>query len=181
MGSNQRAQAALDMLISYGVAILVISVAIYIIVQLGVFNSRLAQSYCNPAPSLICDQIAINDSGAVIVVFTQGTGGTMNITGASCSTLANATTYGPKYGNFFTLPYGSQPSYYPTNALSHGLIVYSSNTTRLTVNCYGPGGLSTGSLGGTYSGFIWINYTYTDLPSNYHAVQQVFSFTTKYT
>jgi len=178
---NRKSQAALDMLIAYGIAILVISIAIYIILQLGVFNQRLAQTYCNAAPSFICDQMAINKTGGLIIIFSQGTGGTINITGASCSTLANTTTYGPKYGNFYTLPYSEASSYYSNNQLQNGLLVYSSNQTRLLVNCYGPGGLSTGSLGSTYSGFVWLNYTYTNLPNNYHAVQQVFSFTAKYT
>jgi hypothetical protein len=178
-GKQARAQSALDMLVAYGVAILVIAVTIYIILQLGIFNNRLAQNYCNSAPSFICDQMAINTTGVVTIIFTQGTGGTMNITGISCASLANNTFYGPEYGNFYTWPYGKAA--YPSNQLQNGLIVYSSNQTKITFYCYGPGGIAKGQLGNTFSGFVWLNYTYTNLPANYHVVQQVFSFTAKYT
>lgn len=181
MRQHARAQAAIDMLISYGVAILVIAVALYIILQLGVFNSRLASTYCNAAPSFICDQIAINTTGTVTLIFAQGTGGTMNITGASCSSTANTTIYGPKYGNVFTYSYSKSPSFYPNNQLQNGVIVYSGNQSKITFNCYGSGGIAKNGLGNTYSGYVWINYTYNNLPQKYHVVQQVFSFTSKYT
>ncbi len=69
------------MLISYGVAILVISIALYVVLQLGIFNSRLAPTYCNAAPSFICAGVGLATNGNITVIFSQATGGTLNITG----------------------------------------------------------------------------------------------------
>ena len=54
MHPERRAQASIDMLIAYGVAILIVSIALYVVLQLGIFNTRLAPTYCNPAPSFAC-------------------------------------------------------------------------------------------------------------------------------
>lgn len=176
-----RSQASLDLLISYGVAILVISIALYVVLQLGIFNMRLAPSYCNAAPNFVCAAVAINNSGAMTLVFSQATGGTLNISAVACSTEANTTNAGPAYGNFGMLPYTVAPTFYPNNQLQNNLLVYSSNQTRIFVNCYSGAGLAKGSLGTTFSGFVWIKYTINTLPNSYNAVEQIASMSTKYT
>jgi hypothetical protein len=177
----QKAQAALDMLISYGIAILIISIAIYVVLQLGIFNNRLAPTYCNAAPSFICDGVSINTTGEMTIIFAQSTGGTLNITGIACSNLANTTSIGPKYGNFNVSSYKKAPQFYPTSQLQNGLILYSSNQTRLYVYCYSGPSVAKSNLGNSYTGYVWINYTINTLPNNFHNVQQVISFSAKYT
>jgi hypothetical protein len=181
MHKDQKGQASLDLLISYGVAILVISIALYVVLQLGIFNQRLAPTYCNAAPDFICTQIALNTSGGLTIIFSQATGGTLNIHGAACDTQSNTISFGPEYGNFDIKQYSAAPQFYPNNQLQNGLVVYSSNQTRIFVNCYSGSGISKGSLGNAYSGYVWINYTLNTLPNNYHTVEQMVSFSTKYT
>lgn len=173
-------QASIDLLISYSIAILVISIALYIIVQLGIFNSRLAPQYCSSSTSFVCGSVTLSSSGQAIITFSQSTGGIIDITGAACSSAANSTVFGPAYGNIHVLPYISRPSYYPNNALQNSLLVYSDNQTRISINCYGGSGIANGNIGNSFSGIIWINYTFTNLPSNLHTVQQIASFTAKY-
>ncbi len=79
------------------------------------------------------------------------------------------------------LTYNQNPAFYPTNQLQNGLIVYSSNQTRLSVNCYNGGSLARGALGNSFTGFIWIKYTINSLPSTYNNIQQVISVSTHYT
>ncbi len=91
---GKRAQVSIDLLVSYGIAILVITIALYTVLQLGIFNSRLAPEYCNATPSFSCDGVALTDNGVLTVIFSQTTGGTMYITGASCSGTQNSVTGG---------------------------------------------------------------------------------------
>jgi len=179
---SRKAQAALDMLIAYGIAILIISIAIYVVLQLGIFNTRLAPTYCNAAPSFVCDGASINTTGEMAIILSQATGGTLNITGIACSTQANTVALGPKYGNLNVLPYTlATKQFYPTNQLQNGDVVYSSNQTRLYTYCYAGTNAVKGNLGNSFTGFVWINYTINTLPNNYHNIQQVVSVSAKYT
>lgn len=178
----QKSQAAIDLLISYSTAILIISISIYVILQLGVFNTRIAPTYCTASPGFSCDGAAMNISGEVLLIFAQSNGGTMSVTGAACSSIANSLTTGPEYGNVGVLPdSGSAASFYPANSLlQSGLSVYPSNETKFIVNCYNGAGIAKGHIGNSFSGIIWVNYTYSGLPSNYHVVQQVATFSERY-
>jgi hypothetical protein len=177
MQPNSRAQAAIDMLITYGVAILILSIVIYVIFQLGIFNTRLTPTYCNPAPSFACGAYAINQSGALTMEFSQSTSATLNITAVACSTQQSTNSSGPRYGNVGLLPSGS---FYPSGQWK-SIIVYSSNQTRISVNCYGPSGIAKGQLGNGFTGYVWINYTINSLPGSYHSTEQIASISAKYT
>ncbi len=206
---NVRAQAAVDFMVAYGIALLALAIAIYVILSLGVFTSAVTPTTCYPSPSFSCDAVSYNGlSGNVTIVFTQALGGTINITGAACSSTINAIggrsytdslgrvwntiSGGPAFGNYQVQPYSNvifNPTY-PTNALQYGEVVYSGNSGELSVNCYdanngydpSSGVLSDGpakvNIGTSFSGYIWFNYTIANLPTKYHAVQQVAQFTT---
>ncbi|MGD0728789.1 MAG: hypothetical protein ABR981_01815 [Candidatus Micrarchaeaceae archaeon] len=178
----KKAQASIDLLISYGIAILIISIAMYVVLQLGIFNARLAPISCSAITSFLCSEYTINSNGIATIVFAQSSGGTMRINGASCSTEPNTISEGPEYGNVQVLPYSRTPQYYPpsNSNLETPLTVYPSNLTRFSINCYTASGIATGHLGNTYTGLVWINYTISNLPSSYSSVQQVISFTAKY-
>lgn len=178
--NKKKAQAAIDMLISYSIAILVISIALYVVLQLGIFNNRLAPQYCNASPSFTCSSATIASNGDLLLSFSQDTPGIMYITGAACASFPNSTATGPAYGNIHVLPYSTVPNYYPSAALQGGITAYSSNQTRILLTCYTASGIARGNLGNTFSGYVWINYTFTDLPGNYHSVQQLVSFNEKY-
>jgi hypothetical protein len=182
-GKDPKAQAATDMLVAYGITILIISITIYVVLQLGVFNDKIAPTYCNAAPSFTCSGTVLYPNGTLIVTLAQATGGTLNITGAACSNQENATINGPKYGNIFVYPPSYEPQDYPGNSLiNNGLIVYSSQQTSIAMYCYGAAGnIATGPLGNNFVGIVWINYTINTLPGNYSTVQRFATFSTKYT
>lgn len=183
-----RAQASIDLLVSYGIAILLVSIAVFVLLQLGVFNSRLAPSYCTAAPAFTCTAVGISArTGVATLIFSQSTGATLDIRGVACSSQQNLNTTGPKYGNFNVLPYETIPintvGFYPNNQFQSGINVYSSNQTRIFVNCYGGSNTNKakGALGNSFTGYIWINYTISTLPGNDYNIQQIVSFSTKYT
>ncbi len=175
-----KAQASIDMLISYGIAILIVTIALYVVLQLGLFNTQLAPSYCESSSYFVCSEAAITPSGNLTIIFSQSTGGTINITGIACASEPNSTINGPKYGNFHVLPYKKASQYYPDSMLANGLMVYPSGTATASVNCYAGGGIAKGGVGNAYSGYVWINYTISALPTTYHSVQQVILFSEKY-
>jgi hypothetical protein len=177
---GKRAQVSIDLLVSYGIAILVITIALYTVLQLGVFNSRLAPEYCNATPSFSCDGVALTNNGVLTIIFSQTTGGTMYITGASCSGTQNSVTGGPGFGNVNVLPESVVPSYYPANQLQSGIVAYSGSGTRVTLYCYSGSGVAKGNIGNSFTGTVWINYTLTELPNTLHTVQQLATFTERY-
>ncbi|MDE1870943.1 MAG: hypothetical protein KGI06_01760 [Candidatus Micrarchaeota archaeon] len=176
-----RAQASIDMLVAYGIAILMITISLYVLLQLGIFNSRAAPTYCAPSPSFSCDGVAIHPNGTMIMVFSQSTGGSMIISGVACSTQQNVSSDSPKYGNVHVLPYGAAPGYYPDNQLQGGITAYSSNETKIRVNCYSGPKVAKARLGNEFSGYVWINYTISELPGSYSNVQRLASVSVKYT
>ncbi len=170
-------------MISYGMALIIISVALLAVAQLGVFNPLLTPTFCDATPSFACVAAAIKANGMLTILLSQATGATMNVIGASCSRLANTVSVpGPMYGNL-NVGYNSvtESQYYPSTALANGLLLYTGNTMNLTVFCYGGSGLATGSLGGSFSGTVWLNFTITSLPNSANNVVQVATFTEKYT
>jgi hypothetical protein len=169
-------------MVSYGIAIIVISIVVLAVAELGVFNPMLVPTYCNAIPSFECSSVSIKANSLLTIVLAQATGATMNVIGAACSTLANTVYVGPMYGNV-NVPYNPATAslYYPNTALAHGVLLYSSNTLNLTVFCYGPSGMATGPLGGTFSGAVWLNFTITSLPNGANDIVQVATFTSKYT
>lgn len=177
--TTERSQAAIDFIISYGIVLFAIALALAIVVSLGLFNIPLAPSACTPAPSFTCISYNLNQTGGFSMLLSQSTGATINVTGIACSTAANTIGYGPAYGNIGVLPYTQASQYYPSNALIAGKYIYSDGTAYLAVKCYGPSGLATGTVGTTLIGFIWLNYTYAGLKPN--NIEQVAAFTLKYT
>ncbi len=176
----RRAQAALDFLISYGIAIVIITAALYIIANLGAFNSTLAPESCTPSPSFSCVSYSLNTSGVVNIVLLQATGATITINGFACSSGINSTGNAPATGNTHVLPdSGSGAAFYPTNAIPNPSLP-TSNATIISAYCYGSnGGKATGNLGNTFVGYTWLNYSYSSLPG--HTIEQVAAFSVKYT
>lgn len=179
---GRRAQTALDFVTSYAIIILAVTITIYAVLQLGVFNPTLAPSYCNAAPGFSCTAYSIYTNGTFAFVLTQSLGGTINITAIGCSSQLNGTGSGPAFGNVHMT--NVNPSiYYPSNGFSAGTLLLSNRPKEMSVYCFSSPGTtpSKGSLGSTFIGYLFLNYTYSELPSSYHTIQQVLSFSASYT
>lgn len=182
LARTQRSQAAIDFMTSYGIALLLIAIAVFVVLQLGVFNYSTASQYCYPVPGFTCSAYSINTTGDLTLVMSQSTGGTVNVNGAACSTSPNTMTTGPISGNLNVLSYNYAPSFYPNNALASALALNPGQKGEIYLNCYNSGGnLAKGQIGSTFLGYVWLNYSYSNLPSNYINIQRVFSLTIKYT
>ncbi|MCL4404941.1 hypothetical protein M1583_03055 [Candidatus Marsarchaeota archaeon] len=179
----RKAQMSLDFLISYGVAFIIISAAIYIIMTSGIFNPTIIPENCVPAPSFVCDSYGINSTGAMVIKLSQATGGTINVTGVACSVNPNNTDEDiPATGNVNILGYSGDPSSYPPSTFTaNGVRIYSDGYGVLNAYCYGSNGaIDSQPLGNSFTGYIFINYTTTGLPSQ-HTLIKVAAVTMKYT
>ncbi len=178
-----RSQAAIDFITSYGFAILIISVAVYAVLQIGVFNYSAAPQYCYAQAPFSCIAYSINSIGAMALVLSQSSGGILTINGIACSGTPNTTRVGPKFGNVNLLPdTGSGASLYPNTNLGAGVTLYPGAQTVLYVNCYNTNlGAATGSIGGTFTGYVWIRYTFSGLPATYNNIALAASLSAKYT
>ncbi len=176
-----KAQQALDYMISYGIALLIIVLALYVVVKLGAFNTAVAPDSCTSSPPFLCPSYAINTSGAVLMKIAQSSGTAITVTGMACSTSLSPTNSSePQYGNMHVLGYAAAPSYYPNNALAGGITIYSDSSALLSTYCYGPSGQAASSLGDSFTGYIWLNYTSPASPQS-HTINMVAQFTVKYT
>jgi hypothetical protein len=50
----------------------------------------------------------------------------------------------------------------------------------MRVNCYNGRGITTAAPGSTFTGYFWINYTYSLLPTSNNIIQRVISFSAKF-
>ena len=172
---GKKAQAAIDFLISYGIALTVLGITLIVIYKLGFFNFLLTPVSCIPTQAFACGIFYINSNGMLTVTLSQATGGTITVNGFACSSNINATADRPQYGNIFVT---SNPNYYPSGtAPSNGINFYSDTSNTFRVLCYSPSGLAVGTLGGIFYGHVWMNYTVTGYGT---VTQSIASITTKY-
>ncbi len=177
---NAKGQAALDFMVSYGIALIIIAVALYIAFSRGIFSTQLIPPHCYPSAGFTCAAYSLSTCGILTLNISQVIAPSINITAIACSSSANATGNKPASGNVNLLSYTSAPQFYPNNALKNGMVVYGSAPVWLQVYCYqGNGQLASGSSS-VYSGIVWINYTYPGA-NGLHSVSKIATFAVQHT
>ncbi len=171
-----KAQAAIDFMMSYGIALIIILIAIAVIYKVTVLSPALAVSTCSAVPGFACEAYALNSSGILTLELAQATGGSLTIHGAACSSQPNATGNRPAYGNVWVT--NTVGYYFGSNSPGTGIPVYSGAANTMVLYCYGGSGVASGPLGSGFSGFVWLNYT---IPNYGNVTQQVASLNVRYT
>ncbi len=91
-------QSAMEYLMTYGWAILIIAVVLGILFLLGVFNgTALLGNHCLTEVGFSCQSATFGTSGMLNMTIGQGTGQTIYIHALACSSSASSTGY-PQYG-----------------------------------------------------------------------------------
>ncbi|MCL5430439.1 MAG: hypothetical protein M1504_03095 [Candidatus Marsarchaeota archaeon] len=131
-----RSQSAMEYLMTYGWAILIIAVVLGVLFQLGVFNgSNFSSGVCLPISGYLCSNPLLSSSGTLSMTFGYQ-GQNFTVDGYSCSSSAQA-------------PSSSSFTSSGTSKLQPG------QEESITVNC--P--VSSGAVIGTpFSGYLWIEY-----------------------
>lgn len=176
----RKSQAAIDLISSYGVAIIIMTIAIAVLYKTSVLSPSLAGSSCTGVQGFSCDAFAINAvTGVLTVSLSQATGGPIYVNGAACSSLGSGTGSGPQFGN---LGVTGNSLYYPNgNWLNGGAVntIYSGSNATMMVKCFSSasGSAAAGSVGNSFLGYLWLNYT---VPSYGNTIQQVASMSLIY-
>ena len=130
----EKLQSAMEYLMTYGWAILIIAVVLGVLYQLGVFGSgqSVVAPGCIVSPGYICGNPVLNTTGYLGFTFGQIGTSLITLTGIACT--ANSTT--PSITQFLNvqLPSGT--------------------TTGIAVSC--P--ISSNTLGTGFKGILWIRY-----------------------
>ncbi|MDE1873711.1 MAG: hypothetical protein KGI04_01155 [Candidatus Micrarchaeota archaeon] len=188
MNNNRRfvkAQSAMEYLMTYGWAILIIAVVLGALFSLGVFSSgALLGTSCIAGAGYQCQNMVLNSNGNLSFTFGQSTGSTIYNVGFGCA--ATSTSSGlPNPGNaLIEIDSGGGSATLAgvaTNVLASNGLWYAGSNTAGSYNalslvsgqteavsklkCFGTTGSaltsSSAPLGTSFSGSIWMNYTTT--------------------
>ncbi|BCS91131.1 MAG: hypothetical protein ARM1_0588 [Candidatus Micrarchaeota archaeon] len=143
---NKRQQAALDFLITYGWALIIIAAILVILLYLHVFNSTsFVSNVCESQNNIYCNKAILNTSGKVLVQITSDHQNPINITAIACSNNLNNLIF---------------QNVTPQVTLEPG------QSVELAVTCYDNGNPFIGKTGSIYSGYVVVKYydIFTDFP-----------------
>jgi hypothetical protein len=198
-----RAQSAMEYLMTYGWAILIIAVVLGALFSLGVFSSgALLGTACVAGPGYECLNPILGTSGNIAFTFGQNTGSPVFNVGFACAATSSASglpntgspsvepvlidtstlpsesnndclgaaSAGGCTSNVLASPNSQTRNLYPALTLLTPLSLVSGQTVSITgLACFGSTGASlftagTNTIGTSFSGSIWMNYTPTSEP-----------------
>ncbi len=158
--NSTKAQSAMEYLMTYGWAILIIAVILAALDFLGVFNGNtFIGTSCLATPGYLCSSpvFAISNSlqpdNLLSFTFKQDTGQTLYNVQFACAASANSLTGMPNARNVANSGF---KSFTGINAIASG-----SSVDVQGLQCYDANGnpLSNLPIGSAFGGSIWINYT----------------------
>jgi len=164
----RKGQTAMEYLMTYGWAILIIMVVLAVLFYLGVLNPQtVTPNQCTFPPGFTCVTNKLSLNGQLYLVVGQGTGKNIRITGINCT--QNTTTEFMTEGQVFWLNETYLVPYQPNITISSGnqMIVADPTSNLGWVNgtiCTDANGnpLVDQPVGAVYNGKIYVNYTETD-------------------
>ncbi len=142
---GKRAQSAMEYLITYGWAILIIAIALGVLFELGLFNpSSFVSTSCIFPADFSCIYSTLTGSGTLTINMEQSTSSPINITAVGCNSNASLTHM------------VSFPSGIPLQIGDN--VTISGNSTE-ALQCYTNNTVFTGKPGALFHGYVIINYT----------------------
>ncbi|MGC8478984.1 MAG: hypothetical protein ACP5NE_03625 [Candidatus Micrarchaeia archaeon] len=137
---EKKAQSAMEYLMTYGWAILIISVVLGALYMMGLFNpSTFISSQCIFPAEFSCLNTYMSSNGQLTINIEQSTSSPINITAIGCNT--NATT---------TDMVVESPAVY---------VPIGSNVTFTGIQCWSGSSPYSGTVGSVFHGYIILNYT----------------------
>jgi hypothetical protein len=166
--TSLRLQSAMEYLMTYGWAILIIAVVLAVLFSLGIFGGgNLLGTSCLGSPGYSCQSPLLNSAGFLSFTLGQSTGSTLyNVQLACASTAASSGL--PYDANSLTNPFQGVNAVSGTAipAVITGLLTLSSGQTSQVSNvvCYNAAGSPidvspNDALGTSFSGTLYVNYT----------------------
>lgn len=181
-------QSAMEYLMTYGWAILIIAVVLGALFSLGIFNtSSLTGVSCIASPGFLCQNPVLGTNGNVSLTVGQSTGTSFYNVGLGCASTAN--TQGlpnPTNALVFLTSAGA------ANGINFAILANAANAVPLTLSsgqtvsvsalkCFGTNAnaITGPSIGTSFSGGIWMNYTTTSGAGGPMLTQKIASISLK--
>jgi len=173
--SYSKAQSAMEYLMTYGWAILIIAVVLGALFSLGIFGANTASTACIAGAGYLCTSLILNSAGNLSFTFGHSTGSTIYNVGIGCAAVRNSqgmpSVSSTNQNAIVWLTITGTATAYP--AANTGVTPYNGwlsmpNGQTLMFNgikCYGsnmaPFGTvaSPPSIGTSFAGSLWVNYT----------------------
>ena len=149
---HYKLQSAMEYLMTYGWAILIIVVALGAIFSLNLFSpGTFVNNQCVLPNGFACISYSIAENGMLTLNLLQSTQDPLNVTGVACNTGKLSLT------NHMSTIYDASNSVY----MAVG------NNSTFSVQCYDGSSAYTGASTSLFTGYIAINYTdaYTGFPN----------------
>ncbi len=167
----------MDFMASYGIALIVIIVAVAVIYIISNSSNDLFQQSCTGYSGFSCSSMFLDSNGVLTLTISQATGGQILINGAACASTASTNGDMPEYGNtgVFNSLY-----YYPNSEFANGVFINTGSSAKLTLYCYGSSGVAVSqTTSAQYVGYIWLNYTIVN--TNIKTTQLIAAINAQYT
>ncbi|MEM4065965.1 MAG: hypothetical protein QXV17_03780 [Candidatus Micrarchaeaceae archaeon] len=141
--ASLKAQSAMEYLMTYGWAILIIAVVLGAIFTLGLFSpSTFAGTECLLPAGFGCTSAQLSSSGVLTITITQSTNDPINITAIGCNTQQTTANM--------------QAPYAPP---SNQIYMQPGKSYTFNIQCYSNGATYAQPVGSLFTGYISINYT----------------------
>jgi hypothetical protein len=153
------AQSAMEYLMTYGWAILIIAVVLGALFQLGIFGAaNVLGTACVASPGYLCQNPTLITTGKLTFSLGQSTGSSAYNIALACAE-TQMTNGLPNPGTSFYSITASGAAIAESN--SGNTLVSGQELVVEGLPCYGSTGalLSSPSVGTSFSGYIWLNYT----------------------
>ncbi len=162
-----RLQSAMEYLMTYGWAVLIIAIILVMLYFLGVFNlGTQTTTVCQSVPGYSCQGLTLNRSGYLSFELTQNTGSVFHNMQIACSSSQGSS--GPYIDGINPFQYvdsGNGNRAQPNAPSADNVLGMSSGASAFIGNivCYNINGAATNvnpqAIGAVYTGSIFINYT----------------------
>ncbi len=159
--TGRKAQSAMEYLMTYGWAIIVILVVLAVLYILGIFTpNKILGTQCNALFKYSCQNLHLATNGSVSFLLGQNSGTTEYNIAVACTQTKNATGGpNPSTAWMYLNSTGAVKSSYPYS----NTYLFESGTFAQVNNipCYSSTGSLLGSqkYGAGFTGFLWIKYT----------------------
>ena len=160
-----KAQSAMEYLMTYGWAILIIAVVLGALFSLGVFGANTATTACIAGPGYLCTGLVLGPLGNLSFTFGQSTGSTIYNIGMGCAAVSTGSGLpSTSSGNSIVYLGPSGAATWNSAASPFNGVLSMPTGETLTISalkCFGTNlaPLVAPAIGTTFSGGLWINYT----------------------
>lgn len=185
---TMRVQSAMEYLMTYGWAILIIAVVLGTLFSLGTFEggANLGTS-CVAISGIYCQSLILDMNGNLTLNFGQTYGSAFYNVGLACDSSATTTNYPANSVAMVYIFANGMPSAIPANGPAQGALTLQSGSVIkvLALKCFqgsGAGLPSPQQIGSSFRGYLWMNYTTSPVaPSGANPMftQKVATFTAK--